>query len=100
MGKTDQRLQKLQTLPAASRSIILDRTQKLRDASCDKSYRSYRKQVELKRELEINWNKNMNKFRDDAEKKKEVLLKIAQGNLRGDLLIKRSCSFIKYLHFR
>ena len=75
MGKTDQRLQKLQTLPAASRSIILHRTQKLRDASCDKSYRSYRKQVELKRELEINWNKNMAvKFSDDAEKKKEVAI--------------------------
>ena len=75
MGKTDRRLQNLQTLPAANRSIILQRTQQMRDACCDTSYRTYRKQVELKRELEINWNKNMAvKFRDDAEKKKEVAI--------------------------
>ena len=44
MGKADQRLKKLQTLPAVSHSIILERTQELRGKQKHKSiYRSFGK---------------------------------------------------------
>ena len=56
MGKTDYRLQKLQTLGAASRSIVLQKTKALREASQDPDFRSFRKKAELKREKEVEWN--------------------------------------------
>ena len=75
MGKTDYRLQKLQALPAASRSIILQRTRALREASQGPNFRSFKEQVEAKRELEVEWNKKVNeKFKDDAVKKQETAL--------------------------
>ena len=84
MGKTDYRLQKLQGLQAASRSIVLQKTAALRDASASSSFRSFRKQVEAKRELEVQWNKKVaKKFKDDAEKKQEA----AVGQERKRLLM-------------
>jgi hypothetical protein len=75
MGKADYRLQKLQTLPAASRSIVLQKTRALREASQGPSFRSFRKAVEMKREKEVEWNASMKeKFSTDAEKKQEVAL--------------------------
>ena len=75
MGKADYRLQKLQTLPAASRSIVLQKTRTLRDASKGPSFRSFRKVVEIKREKEVEWNKNLKeKFATDAEKKQQAAL--------------------------
>ena len=58
MGMADQRLKKLQTPPAASRSIILKRAQELRAKQKDKSiFRSFGKEVEARRQLELAWNK-------------------------------------------
>ena len=75
MGKADYRLQKLQTLPAASRSIVLQKTRALREASKGPSFRSFRKVVEMKREKEVEWNASVKeKFSTDAEKKQEVAL--------------------------
>jgi hypothetical protein len=75
MGKTDYRLQKLQTLSAASRSIVLQKTKVLRKASQDSNFRDFRKQVKIKREKELEWNeKQREKFRDDAERKQEVAI--------------------------
>ena len=76
MGMADQRLKKLQTLPAVSRSIILKRAQELRAKQKDKSiYRSFGKQVEARRQLELAWNeKQEDLFKTDHEKKQEISL--------------------------
>ena len=76
MGKADQRLKKLQTLPAAIFSIILQRTQELRAKQKDKSiYRSFGKQVEARRQLELAWNeKQEDLFKTDCEKKQGISL--------------------------
>ena len=71
MGKADQRLKKLQTLPAVSHSIILQRTQELRAKQKHKSiYRSFGNQVEARRQLELAWNeKQEDLFKTDRENK-------------------------------
>ena len=75
MGKADFRLQKLQTLPAASRSIVLQKTRALREASQGPSFRSCRKEVEMRRNKKIEWNESVKeKFSSDAEKKQVVAL--------------------------
>ena len=75
MGKADYRLQKLQTLPAASRSIVLQKTRVLREMSQGPSFRSFRNAVEVRREKEVEWNLLVKeKFSTDAEKKQEVAL--------------------------
>ena len=75
MGKADCRLQKLQTLPAASRSIVLQKTRVLREMSQGPSFRSFRNAVEVRREKEVEWNLLVkDKFSTDAEKKQEVAL--------------------------
>jgi hypothetical protein len=84
MGKADYRLQKLQTLPAASRSIVLQKTRVLREMSQGPSFRSFRNAVEVRREKEVEWNLLVKeKFSTDAEKKQEVAL----GQERKRLLI-------------
>ena len=75
MGKTDYRLHKLQNLGAVCRSIILQKTQQLRKASKGSSFRTYRAQVEAKRELEVEWSKKqIEKFKEDADTKRKVAL--------------------------
>lgn len=75
MGKADQRLHKLQSLPAASRSIILKRTQALRETHEGPSFRSFKEAVQLKREKELEWNKQQDvRFRDDATRKQHAAL--------------------------
>ena len=49
MGVTDYRLQKVRTLVAASRGIILGKTQELRETNQAISFRAFRKEVEAKR---------------------------------------------------
>ena len=53
MGTTDYRLQKVRTLAAASRGIILGKTQELRETDQGISFRTFRKEVEAKRDLEL-----------------------------------------------
>ena len=75
MGMTDHRLKKLQTLPAASRAIILKNTRALREAREGTNFRDFKEQVEAKREKEVEWNKRMEvKLKEDSEKKQEVAL--------------------------
>ena len=76
MGMADQRLKKLQTLPAASGSIILKRAQEIRAKQKDKSiYRSFGKQVEARRQLKLAWNENQEDlFKTDCEKKQGISL--------------------------
>ena len=57
VGKTDYRLQKVWTLVAASRGIILGKTQELRETNQDASFRSFKKEVETKKDMELQWNK-------------------------------------------
>jgi hypothetical protein len=85
MGLTDQRLKKLQTLPAASRSIVLQKARALRDAREEgPSFRTFREQVEAKRELEVEWNEKMSdKFKSEADKKQQSAL----GSERKRLLV-------------
>ena len=75
MGKADYRLQKFQTLPAASRSIVLQKTRALREASQGPGFRTFRKAVEMRREKELEWRESVKeKLSSDAEKKQEVAL--------------------------
>ena len=75
MGKADQRLQKLQTLSAASRSIVLEKTKALRAAQESSSFRSFRKVVDERREKEMKWNEKVKeRFASDAEKKQQAAL--------------------------
>ena len=90
MGTTDYRLHKVRTLAAASRGIILGKTQDLREASQaiqGSSFRSFRKQVETKREKEIEWNlKQKERFADVADMVRVVAL--GKERKRLDLLEK------------
>ena len=75
MGLTDQRLKKLQTLPATSRSIILMKTKAFKEAREMPNFRSFKQQVEAKRNLEAQWNQKMSeKLKEDEEKRQEVAL--------------------------
>ena len=83
MGMTDQRLKKLQTLPAASRAIILRKTRDLR-SSQSSNFRNFLDQVQAKREKEVEWNTKMAvKMKAEAERKQEVAL----GQERKRLLL-------------
>ena len=76
MGKTDYRLQKVRTLAAASRRIILGKTQELRETNTGSSYRSFRKEVEAKREKELEWNqKQKERFAQEAYMVRNIELK-------------------------
>ena len=75
MGLTDNRVKKLQTLSAASRSIILKKTMSIKETSDMSSFRSFKKQVEKKRNLELQWNQKMSeKLKGDEERKQMVAL--------------------------
>ena len=68
MGKADHRLHKLRTLPAASRSIVLQKTRSLRQASQGPSFRTFRKVVEMKSK------RVKEKISSDAKKKQQVAI--------------------------
>ena len=76
MGKADQRVKKMQTLNSTSRSIVLQSTKKLRDNhGALNTFRSFHKQVEARKQLELEWNKKQEgKFKTDSERKQEVSL--------------------------
>ncbi|KAK5922719.1 hypothetical protein CgunFtcFv8_019959 [Champsocephalus gunnari] len=57
-GKVDYRLKKLGTLNAVSRSIILQKSQELRDGQIP-SFRGFKAAAQAKREVELNWSKLM-----------------------------------------
>ena len=59
MSLTDQWLWKLLTLPVASRSIILQKMIALREAQVNPSFRTFKAEMEAKREKEVDWNCRM-----------------------------------------
>ena len=92
MGLTDQRLKKLQTLGAASRSIILKKTRALRESREKTNFRSFRQQVEDKREKEVEWNaKIAEKTKEEAVRKQEAAL----GQERKRLLVLEKLKEVK-----
>ncbi|KAK5859359.1 hypothetical protein PBY51_020921 [Eleginops maclovinus] len=71
-GKVDYRLKKLGTLNAVSRSIILQKSQELRDGQIP-SFRGFKAAAQAKREVELNWSKLMKaKFESGADEKQEM----------------------------
>ncbi|KAK1882685.1 ATP-dependent zinc metalloprotease FtsH [Dissostichus eleginoides] len=71
-GKVDYRLKKLGTLNAVSRSIILQKSQELRDGQIP-SFRGFKAAAQAKREVELNWSKLMKaKFESGADQKQEM----------------------------
>ena len=80
-GMVDQRLKKFQTLPAVSRSMILSKSAELLEGK-ETNFRSYRQELNKKRELELNWQEETKrKFANGAEEKQLV----AQGKERKRL---------------
>ena len=87
MVTTDYRLQKVRTLAAASRGIVLGKTQELRESNKEISFRSFRKEVEAKREMELKWNqKQRDRFAEVADMTRTVA--IQKERKRLDLLEK------------
>ena len=71
-GLVDYRLKKLQNLATVSRSMILGRTKDLREGK-ESKFRTYKKEVEEKRRLEIEWQQKMkDKFSAGADEKQVV----------------------------
>ena len=71
-GTVDYRLQKLRTLQAVSRSMILAKAAELRDGK-ESQFRSFKVEVEKKRQLEIEWQKRtQEKFAAGANEKQVV----------------------------
>jgi hypothetical protein len=74
-------------LAAASRGIILGKTQELRETNTGSSYRSFRKEVEAKREKELEWNqKQKERFAEEADMVRTIALQKERKRL--DLLEK------------
>ena len=71
-GLVDYRLKKLQTLQAVSRSMILGKAKDLREGK-ESNFRTFKKEVEAKRMLELKWQENMKeKFATGADEKQIV----------------------------
>ena len=85
-GMVDYRLKKLQTLEAVSRSMILGRAKDLREGK-ESKFRSFKKEVEAKRMLELKWQESMKqKFASGADEKQVVAQ--AKERKRLDMLEK------------
>ena len=59
VGKVDYRLKKIQSLEAVSRSLILQRAKDLREEKETKAFRTFKKEAEAKREVELAWSLKM-----------------------------------------
>jgi hypothetical protein len=71
-GKVDQRLKKLGTLNAVSRSIILQRSQDLRAGNIP-SFRGYKAAVCAKQEVELKWSElTKQKFERGSNQQQEI----------------------------
>ena len=55
----DYRLKKIQSLEAVSRSLILQRAKDLREEKETKAFRTFKKEAEAKREVELAWSLKM-----------------------------------------
>jgi hypothetical protein len=80
-GKVDHRLHKLGSLAAVSRSIILQRTQTMREGQ-GPSFRGFKAAVQDKRDLELVWSgKTQKKFQEGSSEKQELALKVERKRL-------------------
>ena len=69
LGTSDYRLPKLRTLEAVSKSIVLSKTAELRGKT-DVSFRSFRKEAEKKKEINLKWSEKMKeKFKKGIDEK-------------------------------
>lgn len=80
-GKVDYRLHKLGSLSAVSRSIILQRTQQLREGHVP-SFRGFKAAVKAKRELELVWSEKTQKtFQAGSTEKQELAQRVERKRL-------------------
>ena len=73
-GKVDYRLQKLKNLEAVSRSIILQKSQNLRDSKpCN--FRTFKEELARVKELKLSWSKQMKAKQEQGSDEKQKLAK-------------------------
>ena len=77
-GKVDYRLQKLKNLEAVSRSIILQKTQEMRDNS-PTAFRSFKQELEKVKELKIFWSERMEAAQRSGSDLKQDIAKLKEG---------------------
>ena len=58
-GKVDYRLKKIQSLEAVSRSLIIQRAKDLREQRETRAFRTFRREAEAKKEVELAWSLKM-----------------------------------------
>ena len=80
-GKVDYRLQKLKNLEAVSRSIILEKTQSLRDGK-PSNFRGFKEELERVKELKLIWSDKMKeKQQKGSDEKQEIAQKKEEKRL-------------------
>ena len=77
-GKVNYRLQKLKNLEAVSRSIILQKTQEMRDKS-PTAFRSFKQELEKVKELKIFWSERMEAAQRSGSDVKQEIAKLKEG---------------------
>ena len=80
-GKVDYRLQKISTLQAISRSIILQRARELR-AGTTTSFQGFKEAAKAKQELDLKWSeKTKENFKKGADEKQQLAQKVERKRL-------------------
>ena len=80
-GKVDYRLQKISSLQAVSRSIILQRAGELR-AGTVTSFRGFKEAAKAKQELDLKWSeKTKENFKKGADEKQQLAQKVERKRL-------------------
>ena len=77
-GKVDYRLQKLKNLEAVSRSIILQKTQEMRDKT-PTAFRSFKQELEKVKELKLFWSERMKAAQRSGSDVKQEIAKEKEG---------------------
>ena len=77
-GKVDYRLQKLKNLEAVSRSIILQKTQEMRDKT-PTAFRSFKQELEKVKELKLFWSERMKAAQRSGSDVKQEIAKVKEG---------------------
>ena len=81
----DYRLKKVQSLEAASRSLILQRARDLREGKETRSFRTFKKEAEIKREVELEWLEKIKEKMKEGYSVKQVVGQVKERK-RLDLL--------------
>ena len=83
-GKVDYRLQKLKHLDAVSRSIILQKTQVMRDNN-PSNFRSFKGELERVKELKIFWSERMKAAQEKGSDEKQEVAKLKEDKRLDNL---------------